>query len=100
MYIFKEATPHSAGPGVAIITTVSKEELRTWEGGFLVQLWSVLRGFKVQVGGLGGPFEFHFRSSGGLGGQEATGKGFGRPWVGPGAAGAGDPEMDPNMSPT
>ena len=52
-----------------------------------------MRGFKVQVGGLGGPFEFHFRSSGGLGGQEATGKGFGRPWVGPGAA--GDPEMDP-----
>ena len=32
--IFKEATPHSAGPGVAIIITVSKEELRTWEGGF------------------------------------------------------------------
>ena len=34
LYIFKEATPHSAGPGVAIIITVSKEELRTWEGGF------------------------------------------------------------------
>ena len=32
--IYKEATPHSAGPGVAIIITVSKEELRTWEGGF------------------------------------------------------------------
>ena len=28
------ATPHSAGPGVAIIMTVSKEELRTFEGGF------------------------------------------------------------------
>ena len=34
IHIFKEATPHSAGPGVAIIITVSKEELRTWEGGF------------------------------------------------------------------
>ena len=34
IFIFKEATPHSAGPGVAIIITVSKEELRTWEGGF------------------------------------------------------------------
>ena len=34
LYIFKEATPHSAGPGVAIIITVSKEELRSWEGGF------------------------------------------------------------------
>ena len=29
-----------------------------------MQFWNVLRGFKVQVGGLGGPFEFHFRSSG------------------------------------
>ena len=34
LLIFKETTPHSAGPGVAIIITVSKEELRTWEGGF------------------------------------------------------------------
>ena len=90
--LFKEATPHSAGPGVAIIITVSKEELRTWEGGFYVQFWNVLRGFKIKFGGLGGPFEFHFRSSRDLGGQEATGKGFGKPWVGPGAA--GDPEMD------
>ena len=55
-----------------------------------------MRRFKVQVGGLGGPFEFHFRSSGGLGGHEATGKGFGGPWVGPPAA--GDPEMDPTWS--
>ena len=46
-----------------------------------------------QVGGLGGPFEFHFGSGRGLGSQEATGKGFGRPRVGPGAV--GDPEMDP-----
>ena len=55
--------------------------------------WAQSTGFRVQVGGLGGPFGVHFGSSRGLGGQEATGKGFGKPWVGPGAA--GDPEMDP-----
>ena len=62
-------------------------------GRLLGSILECFEGFKVQVGGLGGPFEFHFRSSRGLGGQEATGKGFGKPWVGPGAA--GDPEMDP-----
>ena len=52
-----------------------------------------MRGFHVQVGGLGGPFECHFGSSRGFGGQEATGKGFGRAWVGAGVA--GDPQMGP-----
>ena len=33
-------------------------------------------------------------TNGGLGGPEATGKGFGRAWVGSGAAG------DPNLGPT
>ena len=47
-----------------------------------------------QVGGLGGPFEFHFGSGRGLGSQEATGKGFGRSGVGSGAA------VDPDLGPT
>ena len=50
-------------------------------------------GFRVQVGGLGGPSGIHFGSCRGLGGQEAPGKEFGRAWVGPRAA--GDPEMGP-----
>ena len=50
--------------------------------------WAASWEFRVQVGGLGGPFEFPFGSSRGVGGPEATGKGSGRARVGP--EGAGD----------
>ena len=62
--------------------------------------WGV---FRVQVGWFGSKFEVWdsflgfilglVGQKGGLGGPEATGKGFGRAWVGPRAA--GDPEMGP-----
>ena len=64
---------------------------------------AMLRSFGVQVGGCGG-LSWRFgslfgvyvgscRTNGGLGGPEATGNGFGRAWVGSGAA--GDPDLGP-----
>ena len=67
----------------------------------------MLGSFGVQVGGCGG-LSWRFGSlfgvyvgscraqMGGLGGPEATGKGFGRAWVGSGAA--GDPDLDPTWA--
>ena len=55
----------------------------------------MLGSFGVQVGGCGG-LSWRFGSlfgvylGSGLGGPEATGKGFGRAWVGSGAAGDSD----------
>ena len=87
IYSIKEATPHPPGLGSSI-----------WSS-FWNTFWGILDsklGFRVQVGGLGGPFGIHFGSCRGWGGQEATGKGSGRDLVGSGVA--GEPEIGPTWT--
>ena len=88
IYIYQRLRPIPLGLGRVVCVPV---------GVLFEVFWSPSWGFRLHVGGLGGLSGIHFGSCWGLGGQEATGKGSGRTWVGPGVA--GDPDLGPTWPP-